>query len=179
MSDPTRVMVDIETLGTEPGCAILSIGAAVFDHDGVDETWAMSVDLESCEAYGLDADLSTLSWWLKRSDEAQAAALEGGEPLGDVLREFTQWYRSRNADQLWANSPIFDVAILDAACERVGIESPWSFWELRDYRTLSDLAIAEDIEREGTSHEALDDAVHQARVASATHSRLSEEAFDG
>jgi hypothetical protein len=166
-------MVDIETLGTEPGCAILSIGAAVFDHDGVDETWSMSVDLESCEAYGLDADLSTLSWWLSRSDEQQAA-LEGGEPLGDVLREFVQWYRQEDADQLWANSPIFDVAIIDEACARVGVSVPWSFWELRDYRTLSDLALAVDVEQAGTEHDALDDAIHQSRIASATLQRLSE-----
>jgi hypothetical protein len=171
-------MLDIETLGTEPGCVILSVGACVFGRDGVEETWSMSVDLESCEAHGLEADLSTLAWWLSRSDEAQAAALEGGEPLEDVLREVTQWYREQNADQLWANSPIFDVAILNEACDRAGIGSPWSFWQLRDYRTLSDLAIADDIGREGTAHDALDDAVHQARVASATLRRLSEVELD-
>jgi len=177
MSDPTRVMLDLETLGTEPGCVILSIGAAVFDCDGVGETWAMSVDLESCEAHGLEADLSTLAWWLSRPSDQQGA-LEGGEPLADVLREFTQWYRERNADQLWANSPIFDVAILDEACARVGVTPPWSFWELRDYRTLSDLAVAADIERDGVEHDALDDAIHQAQVASATLQRLSEVSVD-
>ena len=33
--DATRIMLDIETLGLDPGAAILSIGACTFDTDGV------------------------------------------------------------------------------------------------------------------------------------------------
>ena len=33
--DPTRIMLDIETLGLAPGAAILSIGACTFDIDVV------------------------------------------------------------------------------------------------------------------------------------------------
>lgn len=177
---PTRVMVDLETLGTDPGAAILSIGAVVFDRDGLGEDFAASVDLESCQDYGLDIDASTLSWWLKR-DAEQRAVLHDGDDLNDVLAAFTRWYRARNADQLWANSPIFDVAILDRACARVGVTPPWAYWELRDYRTLSAVGIAPDLDRDGTEHDALDDARHQARVAAATLDRLDridDEWFD-
>jgi len=169
---PTRVMVDLETLGTEPGAAILSVGAVTFDRGGLGETFAASVDLESCQDFGLDIDAATLSWWLSR-DAEQREALHGGDALDDVLAAFVRWYRARNADQLWANSPIFDVAILDRACARVDVTTPWSFWELRDFRTLSAVAVAPDLDREGVEHDALDDARHQARVASATLDRLA------
>jgi len=173
MSEPTRVMVDIETLGTDPGAAILSVGAVTFGRDGVGETFAASVDLESCQAYGLDIDAATLSWWLRR-DADQREVLHGGDDLDDVLAAFVRWYRARNADQLWANSPIFDVAILDHACARVDVTPPWSYWELRDYRTLSNIGLAADLDREGgTEHDALDDARYQARVAAATLDRLA------
>jgi len=169
---PTRVMVDLETLGTEPGAAILSVGAVTFDRDGLGEEWSMSVDLESCQDHGLEIDAATLEWWLQQSAEARAV-LHGGEPLDDVLREFTLWYREQNAGELWANSPIFDVAILDDACARAGVTTPWSFWELRDFRTLSAVDIAADLDQEGVEHDALDDARHQARIAAATLDRLA------
>jgi DNA polymerase III epsilon subunit-like protein len=164
-------MVDLETLGTEPGAAILSVGAVVFDRDGVGETFHASVDLESCQEYGLDIDAATLMWWLQQSAAAREV-LHGGDDLDDVLAAFVRWYRARNADELWANSPIFDVSILDRACARAGVTAPWSFWELRDYRTLSAVDIAPDLDQEGTDHDALADARHQARVAAATLDRL-------
>ena len=130
----------------------------------------MSVDLEPCQDYGLDMDAATLEWWLNQSADARAV-LHGGEPRDDVLREFTLWYREQNADQLWANSPIFDVAILDEGCARAGVTAPWSFWELRDFRTLSAVDIAADLDQEGVEHDALDAARHQARIAAAALDR--------
>ena len=173
---PTRVMVDVETLGTEPGAALLSVGAVVFDRDGVadgpDAEFHVSVDLESCQDHGLEIDASTLMWWLQQPATAREV-LQGGTALPDALYEFTTWYRRQNVDELWANSPIFDVSILDRACARVDATAPWSFWELRDYRTLSAVSLAPDLDQEGTEHDALADARHQARVAAATLDRLS------
>jgi len=64
-----RIMVDIETLGTDPGAAIVSIGAVRFsttnDAAGaIEAEFFESVALESCDAYGLDIDGSTVEWWL-------------------------------------------------------------------------------------------------------------------
>ena len=62
MSDGrSRVMLDIETLGTEPGCAIVSVGAARWSIDGVgDERLYREVSLSSCGAAGLEIDPDTL-----------------------------------------------------------------------------------------------------------------------
>lgn len=107
MSNPTRVMVDIESLGTEPGAAILSIGAVPFDTDDVDATagFYSEVDLRSCEAAGLTIDADTLLWWQGQSDEAKAVLSDGGGDLADVLDDFAGWYVDVGADEVWANSP--------------------------------------------------------------------------
>jgi len=160
-----RVMIDIETLGREPGAAILSLGAVRFDTEGVGETFHRSISLTSCQAAGLSIEAETLEWWLDQDDAAQTV-LTGGDDLANVLRGFDAWYG--DADEVWANSPAFDCSILEAAGEAVGVEMPWAFYEERDFRTLKKLPGAADLDQDGTEHHALEDAVHQARIASAT-----------
>ena len=164
-----RVMVDIETLGRERGAAILSIGAVRFDSAGVYGEFYRSVNRESCEAAGLTVEEDTLSWW-QGQDEAAREVLHGGEKLADVLFEFTQWFE--DANEIWANSPSFDCEILEAAYEAVGLVEPWEFYHERDARTIKNLPIAPELEQDGTEHDALDDAAHQARIVSKTLERM-------
>lgn len=165
-----RVMVDIETLGLEPGAAILSIGAVRFDAGQLGETFYAEVSLESCQDAGLTIDAGTLEWWLSQESDAQAV-ITGGESLGKVLPRFKSWYG--DADEIWANSPSFDCEHLERAFAAVDMTEPWTFGEERDYRTLASLSVAPDIEHEGTAHDALDDAEHQAHVAAAALKRLT------
>jgi len=79
-----RVMIDIETLGTEPGCAILSIGAVHFTAAGRGETLYRNIDRASCEDAGLEIDEETVKWWSEQ-DEAAQAVLSGGGGLRDAL----------------------------------------------------------------------------------------------
>jgi len=166
MSEPTRLMLDIETLGTEPGCAICSIGAVVFSTDGLSDRETWSVDIASCQSLGMRIDAETLHWWLDQSPTVRE--LRGGEELPQVLHEFAGFTREADADEIWANSPSFDCEILADAYGRVDIEQPWDYWDERCFRTLKNLPGAADIDRQGDHHDALDDAAHQARVASAT-----------
>ena len=172
MPDGTdRVMVDIETLGRGPGCAILSIGAVRFNTYGPGRTFDRSIDLTSCEDAGLTLDAETLEWWLDQDDDAQHV-LTGGDPLDDVLTDFADWLG--DVEEIWANSPAFDCAILAAAYEALGRDVPWEFWQERDVRTLRALPGAVDLEHEGVTHDALDDAVHQAREVAETLQALQE-----
>jgi len=163
----TRVMIDIETLGIEPGAAILSIGACTFDRDGVGETVHVSVDLESCQERGLTIDADTLQWWLGQ-DEPARDALTGGVPLATALSELRDFLDTNDYDELWANSPKFDMTHLEAAYDALGWTIPWEFFRLRDVRTVQSLPGAVELEHDGTAHDALDDAVHQARGVAAT-----------
>jgi hypothetical protein len=160
-------MLDIETLGIEPGAAICSIGACTFDVDGVGETFEVSVDLESCQERGLMIDADTLQWWLEQ-DEAAREILTGGVPLATALSELRDFLETHAYDELWANSPKFDMAHLEAAYEALDWPVPWEFFRLRDVRTITELPGAVELEHEGTEHDALDDAIHQAREVGAT-----------
>lgn len=169
MTEADRVMLDIETVGTEPGCAILSIGAVRFNAAGIADTFHMSVSMQSCQRHGLTIDAETLDWWLHCGDEAQEV-LTGGQDLPAVLQEFASWYG--DADEVWANSPSFDCAIVEAACECAGVDAPWHYYDQRDFRTLKNLPVAAEIEHDGTEHDALDDARYQAKVALETLNRM-------
>lgn len=156
-----RAMIDIETLGTEPGCVIVSIGAVRFDLEhGVTDSLFVSVDPESCQALGMEIDAGTLAWWLGQPAEAREQ-LTGGDDLEIALRELRAFVDG--AEEVWANSPSFDLAILDEAFDAVGLSSPWEFWEQRDYRTLREtLPYWPGRDQQGTKHDALDDARYQA-----------------
>jgi DNA polymerase III epsilon subunit-like protein len=172
VSQETRhLMVDIETLGTEPGCAILSVGSVQFTlADGLGYQFHEHVDLVSCEEAGLSLDADTVQWWA--TQENVSDVLAGGEDLEAVLTEFVRG--AEECDVVWANSPSFDLAILKTAGEAVGVEMPWAFYEERDFRTLKNLPNVVEVEHEGTEHDALDDAIYQARYALENLRRWSE-----
>ncbi len=61
-----HVMIDLETMGNKPGCAILSLGAVDFGQDK-DKRWLMGdktfyreLNLQSCIDAGLHIDTSCL-----------------------------------------------------------------------------------------------------------------------
>lgn len=169
---PERVMLDIETLGTEPGAAILSIGAVKFDDAGIVDEFHKSVSLESCQEAGLEIDAETLDWWLHQSEPAQTV-LSGGAPLQTALEQFRNFYA--DADEIWAFSPSFDCVLLAEAYDAVGMNEPWHYRDERDCRTLAALPGAVELEHDGTEHDALDDAKHQAMTVIATLDALNGE----
>lgn len=156
-----RVMVDIETLGTEKGCAILSIGAVRFTITGLEAEFHRSISLESCQEYGLTIDASTLDWWLDQDGEVKNI-LTGGSDLPRALNDFSIFYD--HADEIWANSPSFDCELLEAAYGAVGQDAPWEYWSERDVRTVKNLPVDIEVNEQGNEHDALDDAKNQART---------------
>jgi len=162
-SGKDRVMVDIETVGLEPGAAIVSIGAVRFDTDGLGEEFQRSIALASCQEAGLRLDAETIGWWLDQ-DPAVQEQLTGGDDLRAVLAEFSAWYG--DADEIWANSPSFDCEMLERAYSAVGQDEPWGFQDERDYRTLRALGVDGRASRQGDAHDALADARYQASMAS-------------
>ena len=159
-------MIDIETLGKVPGAAVLSIGAVMFDSAGLGETFCAAVSLQSCIDVGLKIDADTVSWWMKQSDEARRAAFRSdAPPLQAVLLRFTDWFVAQQARYPWCHGATFDVPILDAAYAACGLQTPWKFYDVRDTRTLYDLADVKVDRSAGTHHNALDDATAQAKAA--------------
>ena len=161
---PTKVMLDLETLGTRPGSIITSIGATKFDENGpYGKPFYERIDMQSCVDAGLLIDVDTVKWWLKQSDEARAEFQKSSEELSYALQAFTNWCGyPDNVIELWGNGANFDNALLKAAYDLLGLEAPWKFWNDRCYRTLK--AMYPHIKmpaRVGTHHNALDDAISQ------------------
>lgn len=155
------VMLDIETLGTEPGCVVLSIGAVEFNDVTLGREFYVNIDKWSCRDHGLTVDKETKEWWQRRSDEAQHV-LEGGVELDEALEKFTAWY---DGGAVWANAPSFDCMILRSAYDAIDMEEPWEYYDQRCYRTLTNVHPM-TAHHDGRKHHALDDAKHQAKVAS-------------
>lgn len=159
-------MMDTETLGTKPGAAILSIGAVMFGPAGLGETFYAPVLLESCISVGLTIDPATVTWWMRQSDEARAAAFRpDAAPLWEVLGSFFDWFDVQRAKHPWYHGATFDAPILEAAFKVCGLAAPWEYWNVRDTRTLYDLAGVKVDRATGTHHNALDDAINQAKAA--------------
>ena len=167
--EPNHAMLDLETLGKRPYCALLSIGACAMrlDRDEpITDLFYQPITLESCFEVGLKADASTIQWWMTNehvTQEARDNAFQPGLPLPEALDAFTDWLQSRPL-QLWGNSARFDLGILEAAYLVCGKEPPWDFRLERCYRTIKNLPGAAGVEfvRVGTYHNAVHDAVSQA-----------------
>jgi hypothetical protein len=162
------VMLDLETMGRRPGCAIVSIGAVDFSltEGRTGEPFYINVDLESCVRLGLTTDPSTIVWWLKQSDAARGALTRKPAMIEAALYEFRRYLERcgpLNEIRLWGNGPSFDNAILGYAYEAAALEQPWKFWNDRCFRTVTGMfPSVEKRRREGTHHNALDDAIYQA-----------------
>ena len=70
------VMIDIETLGTDPGSVILSIGAVEFDlkTGKTGEEFYQWIDLESSSNKGFSVSAGTIKWWMMQNKKARQPA---------------------------------------------------------------------------------------------------------
>jgi hypothetical protein len=172
-----NVMLDLETFGTRPGCVLRSIGAVAFDPmgAGLGAEFYRNIGYVSCLEAGLVVDAVTKEWWSRQSREAEAALAIDPKPLADVTRDFHQWFLwEAKAEQIWSHGANFDEPLWLAAAHSVGIDAPWKFWNVRCTRTLFEIARfdARSVAREGTHHNALDDAKHQARCVQLAMQRI-------
>lgn len=159
-----HVMLDLETLGRRAGFVVLAVGAVQFSLDGaVGKTFYANIDPGSCVRAGLKIDPETQAWWKQQPAAAQEALIKDRRPLGDVVREFSNWFLDTGLLYPWGHGAAFDPPIWEAASLAVDRPAPWKFWNVRDTRTVFDLFSFDtrDIVRKGTYHNALDDAVHQ------------------
>ena len=73
----TQVMIDLESLGTKPGSALVALGAVKFGNGEILAEFYERIDVESCVQLGLEMDTSTVMWWLKQADgRDQKTAME-------------------------------------------------------------------------------------------------------
>ncbi len=184
--DYVHVMVDLETMGKKHNAPIVAIGAVVFDPatGSIGESFYKVVCLESSVNWGAVIDPSTVIWWLKQSSEARSASVnDDAIPLLDALLQFREFVSDNVAGgskkaQVWGNGASFDNSILRSSYDCIAEDYPWEYWNDRDVRTMVEIgqAISFDpkttIPFEGSRHNALADAIHQARYVSAIWQRI-------
>ncbi|ELN1085009.1 3'-5' exoribonuclease [Salmonella enterica] len=178
MQKHNNVMLDLETAGKTKNAALVSIGA-VFFHPASGEIgkgFYIPVKLASSMYYGLEVDGGTIEWWMRQNDEARAVFNdENRAPLKEALNQLNDFIRENSQDedvQVWGNGPAFDNAIIATAFDKTFIKPAWKYSKERCVRTMVELGRQIGIDPkydtaiEGTAHNALDDAIHQARYVS-------------
>lgn len=167
------ISLDLETMDNSSCSAIISIGACYFDRytGEIGETFHQKVNLQSCIDVGLTVSADTIMWWLQQSDETREklAGNDKERHLSGVLVNLEHFMQ--DCEMVWGNGATFDNVILESAFKSLGHQAPWRFWNTRDLRTLVDVGLElgvnpkKELSFDGTRHDALSDAIHQAKIA--------------
>ena len=177
------IMIDLETLGTTADAVIMSIGAVRFDLE--------SGTVSECEenrfycSVGIDSQvlhrrisIETIDWWKQQPQKASNIFEEDKVHLTDALYRLRDWAIPPGVASLpitaWSNGADFDLPMLSHAYAWMGFKPAWEPYSARCYRTYKNLPGARTIkvERTGQHHNALDDAIYQARHLCAIHKAL-------
>ena len=159
-----HLMLDLETLGTEQDCPVLSIGAVKFDPRSgqLGEQFYEVLDIQEQFDAGRKMSASTFIWWMKQGDDARRAihTPAGRAHAADiVLDKFARYFSG--STYIWSNGAGFDVPIIEDMMRQYKVTIPWKFWDIRDTRTAGHLAGVR-LAKQGVAHNALDDAISQA-----------------
>lgn len=163
------VMLDLETLGTKPGCVVLQIGAIFFRRKSgkVMSEFQQNIDIGSQLGLGMTIDPKTLEWWREQSPAAQASVFSEGIPLRYAVQLFLDRWAVSGCDydetRVWARGADFDPPIWNEAMRRSGEGAGyWRYNNVRDTRTAFDVLgfNPRGVERVDEQHTALADAAH-------------------
>jgi len=179
------IVIDLETLGTRPGCPIIEIGACAIDpNDGrilanfnrrvaSGLSWYDTIN-DATHGNPHSSDITATCRWWHADDERKKTLrriMTRVCPKNNPFQEFCEWFERVTADaftvRVWGNGPTFDLAILSHGMEQRGVTVPWHHTQERCVRTALEQAAHERgsvswIER-GPRHRALNDARHEAR----------------
>lgn len=175
-----HISLDLETLDTVPGGAIISIGACAFDLLGIHTQFYRVISVKDSQAHEMSINPDTLAWWFQQTDEARATvieALNGGGHVGETIDELALWVKSvPKLNGVWTNGPAFDSAFISVAAARTGRKMPWAYNLDRDFRTLKQISGQEwmDVQTDGVAHHALADAKNQAYFIIKAHKRMQD-----
>lgn len=157
MSEELDVMVDLETLGTEPSSIILSIGAITWVDEGFDTFYQ---EISPNHQGNRTIDIDTIKWWMNQPIKPP---MEGETLLHNALEIFNEWLKGFGQKIiLWANGTDFDISMLHHAMNEHGMAPVWAYNDVRDYRTMRKIfPTITTFGFTGERHNALDDAMNQ------------------
>lgn len=170
------VMIDLENLGIEPDCAVLTIGCVQFDiHTGkLGSEFYERIDRVKAQKYGRTS-ISTMQWWESQNPETRAEAYDGTADPVAVSHALREWF-TRTFDRppfVWGNGSLMDIAQLEWFLRNTTPEKdrkgnfcyPWKYWDVMDMRTIMRVAkmrMPNKRPEHVQHHNALHDARYQA-----------------
>lgn len=161
-----HIMLDLETLGTRPGCKILQIAAVTMprlegEFSAVRDSFNEYV--AQTEQEGLHVSEATLAWWQKQAPATYLRVCNGTTPLLHALFRFEEFLTANSAKQIWGNGGDFDFPILREASRILGGPTfeKWNF-SSRCYRTVKSMYPGIQRIKPKQAHDAIYDAEAQA-----------------
>lgn len=158
----THIMIDMETLGLTADAVILSIGAVKFNLDGEisDKCLYGVCDIESQLRRHING--GTLAWWMEQHVDAKNI-FRDGVPLAHVLENMRKFVDHEDYF-VWSNGADFDIPLLSHALRTHDMQPLFKHWNHRCFRTIKEeYKSCPKPPFEGTKHNALMDAIYQAK----------------
>lgn len=171
-----NLMIDIETLGTDPNSVTLAIAAVEFDKSGnIGRFFYRKIELQSALNLGLQIDEQTLIWWSTQKPEIFKELFDDAQPIESVMQSFVKWFNPE-IKTVWANSPSFDLVIIKNILKKLNLPVPWNFYNERDFRTLKYLfkETTSEIDKPQNAHNAVVDCEYQIKCVSKVLQLFSE-----
>lgn len=158
-----RLMIDFETLDIAECPVILSMGAVVFNENGIVDCFFEKIDQHSCLDLGCTVSIDTLLWWEQQTEAARAAAFGGKTNIGYAMGMLVDFYKKHECGEIWSKGAIADIRWANNILDKLSLEKPWKFWQEMCFRTYVKYSDWVDFEPTGEAHNALDDATNQAK----------------
>lgn len=185
--------IDLETSGKSEGCGVFSVGLVPMLEDGtILQDLGFYAKMNYTEVLkNHPSHPGTMRWHMEQKDEVRKEMLRytgfGTGAEHHCLRAALHYIEairsmlSGNAE-IYAigNDPSFDCSILKRAWVDAGLirtdpkgeeDYPWKFWDecslrqmIRDASLVTGANLKTAVPRQGTHHNAFDDAIHQAAI---------------
>ena len=126
------------------------------------------ISIDDSLSYGMNINQNTLNWWV--TDQAKNwPDQRNAITVNEALQKFQYWYfnacNGPKSINVWGHGKLYDLAPLVTMCHKLNMLVPWGHPKFdhntRDTRTLFDAAGYEH--KSLDTHNALEDAIHQAK----------------
>lgn len=151
-----HISIDIETLDTLPTAAITQIGVCSFDKEEIKST--LNIHLDCATQHHGTASKATLDWIKSKNLPRWEGPTFNYKEACTILNHFLL---NENFSTIWCYGASFDFPILRIAYHHAKIDMPWHYRQERCLRTA--LAM-KNITLTNNSHDALEDAINQAKL---------------
>ena len=159
-----RMMIDFETLDVAEMPVILSLAAVVFNENKIIDCISEKIDQDSCLKLGCTVSVDTLMWWENQTETAKKAAFGGTTNIGYAMGMLVQFYKDHACAEIWSKGSIADIRWTNNVLDKLDIKKPWEFWQEMCFRTYLKCMPILEFKRVGEAHNALDDAMYQAKM---------------